>query len=273
MNPTSRLAPVALLTALALAGAGTPAAHAGGAKKTADKEAPVISAVALAPSAVTLTAKSSGSTTFTVSARVADPGGVDRVVIGLYDEADKKGRPFRLARTAGTALDGTWSVKASLPNSAAKGLWSVRAFAVDKASNSSDPDKVYATFPVQYSTRLLGLDVSPEPAEPKADLAAVAVLQSYRPGKGWAVYAGRNVVLEFRPDGAADFAAVAAATTDKVGKVSFTTKATTTGTWRITFAGNTGYAAAVSGTDAVKVAKASAVSSVAAAPTPAPPKG
>jgi hypothetical protein len=66
---------------------------------------------------------------------------------------------------------------------------------------------------------------------------------------------------------------VAAATTDKVGKVSFTTKATTTGTWRITFAGNAGYAAAVSGTDAVKVAKAAAISPATPAPTPAPPKG
>lgn len=264
MSPSSRrIAPVALLTVVALAGAATPAAHAGMAKKTADKEAPMISAVALAPTAVALTAKSPGSTSFTVTARVADPGGVDRVVIGLYDETDKEGRSFRLARTAGTALDGTWSVKASLPNDVAKGLWSVRAFAADKASNTSDPDKVYATFAVQYSTRLRGLDVSPEPAEPKDELAAVAVLESYRPGKGWKAYDGRNVVLQFRPDGAADFAPVASATTDSAGKVSFKVKATTTGTWRIAFAGNGGYAGSVSSTDTVKIGKKAAVSSLA----------
>lgn len=280
-SSSRRISPVALLTVLALAGAATPAV----AKPAPDKAPPVISAVVVTPAAVALAAKKSGTTSFTVSAKVADAGRVDRVVIGIYDAADKKGRSFRLARTAGTALEGTWSVTASLPNTVARGTWSVRAFAGDKASNTSNPDKIYATFQVKHATRLRGLDVSPEPAQPKADLTAGAVLEQYLPGKGWRPYSKRTVVLQFRPDGAKDFAEVISGHTDPAGKVAFTkVKATRTGAWRIAFVGNTAYAGSVSGTDTVKVAAAAKTNAVAPSPgatatgasmpTPStPPKG
>lgn len=262
-----RTAPLALLTVAALAWAATPAEAA----KAPDKAAPVISAVVLAPTVVALNAKSSGTTSFTVSGRVSDPGGVDRVVIGLYDSGDTKGRSFRLARSAGTALNGTWSVQANLPNGAKKGAWSVRAYAVDKASNSSDPDKVYATFSVTYLTRMTRVNVTPEPVHPEGELSATARVDRYRPGKGWTPYADRNVVLEFRKEGAKNFAAVAKGTTDSAGKVSFTkVKPTTTGVWRITYAGNSSYAPSVSRTDTVKVAAAKAAAVASAAPTTPP---
>lgn len=267
LSPT-RVAPTALLAIVALTCAATPSVAA---KKGADKQAPTLSALTVAPVKVVLGTKSGGRTSFTVSLKAADASGVDRVVVGLYDEGDKKGRSFRLARTSGSALEGVWRATVSLPNSVDRGGWKVRAHATDKVSNTSEPDTVYGTFGVQYPTRLRKLNVSPEPVAPKADLSAVVELQRFRPGKGWTPYGGRNVVLEFRPEGAATFAPVMNARTDGAGTVSFPKlKADRTGVWRVTFAGNSGFAAAVSRTDTVKVAASAASVNSFAAPTDAP---
>ena len=116
MRPTpTRVAPVALLTAVALVGSTSPAMAR--AKRVADAEAPTITAITVNPSPVVLGTKAAGRTAFAVAVRATDTGGgVDRVTVGLYDPAENSGRAFRLSRTSGSAADGLWTGTLVLTN-------------------------------------------------------------------------------------------------------------------------------------------------------------
>lgn len=256
MRPTPpRVAPVALLTAVALLGSTASAMAAP--KGAADAAAPVITAITVNPSPVVLGTKAAGRTAFAVAVRATDTGGgVDRVTIGLYDPADNVGRAFRLSRTSGSAADGLWTGTLVLTNKAKRGAWSVRAFATDKANNTTDPDKVYTNFRVTLPTRMRAFVIKSDPASGAVD--ATALLERFRPGNQatWLPFAGRDVVLEFQPNGANGFFAVATGKTAADGSVSFDkVTANQSGYWRASYAGNTGYAADVSGSRPVTVAE------------------
>lgn len=182
MSPSpSRLAPLAVVTALALAGIATPAAAA--TRRPADTAAPVISAITVHPSPVVLSTRKGGRTSFKVAVRASDTGvGVDRVTLGLYDPSDSSGRAFRLSRTGGSAVEGVWTGLVSLPNNVKTGTWAVRAFATDEASNTTNPDAVYTNFRVLQKTRLhkLGLKVDPTTGA----LAATALLDGSARARG-----------------------------------------------------------------------------------------
>ena len=192
MRPTpSRVAPVALLTAVALAGSASPALAKP--KRAADAEAPVITAITVNPSPVVLGTKAAGRTAFAVAVRATDTGGgVDRVTVGLYDPADNSGRAFRLSRTSGSAADGLWTGTLVLSNKAKRGAWSVRAFATDKANNTTDPDKVYTNFRVTLPTRMRAFAVTSDPATGVVN--ATALLERFRPGTkaAWLPFAGND---------------------------------------------------------------------------------
>lgn len=253
MNALRRAAPLAVLAAVATVAAGAPATA-----KRADTAAPAIKQVTVTPAPVELKAKKSGRTEFTVSARVSDPGAVDRVAVGLYDDGDDEGRLAKLRRISGTAQNGVWSAQVNLPNNAERGTWAVRAFATDLASNTSEPDTVYGTFSVHHKTRIRDLNAAPEPVVAGEDLVVTGVLERYRPGKGWQEYGKRSVVLEFREDGTKGFKPVEKGRTDDDGDIRFEkVQAKETGRWRVTFAGNSGYTREASDSDKVNLSAGS----------------
>jgi hypothetical protein len=252
MRPSSsRVAPVAVLTAAVITG--TAGAAPAVVTRTGDVAAPSITALTVNPSPVVLGTKARGRTTFVVAVRATDlGGGVDRVTVGLYDPKDSSGRAFRLTRTSGSAANGLWTGTLALPNLAKRGTWAIRAFATDRASNTTDPDRVYTNFRVTLPTRFRGVDVKADPAT--GAITAEGTLQRFRPGTGWVPFSKRNVVLEFQPEGANGFLKVATARTDSGGAVRFDDiTANGSGLWRASYAGNTGYAATVSGADLVKI--------------------
>lgn len=259
MRPTpSRVAPVVLLTAVALTNSASPAGA-----RTADSQAPVITAITVNPSPVVLGTKATGRTAFAVAVRAVDTGaGVDRVTVGLYDPADASGRAFRLSRTSGSAADGLWTGTLVLSNKSKRGAWSVRAFATDLASNTTDPDKVYTNFRVTLPTRLRAFAVKSDPATGAVN--ATALLERFRPGANasWVSFANRTVTLEFQPNGANGFLAVATGKTAADGSVRFEkVSVNQSGTWRASYAGNTGYGADASGARLVTVTAPASTSS------------
>lgn len=271
MRPTpSLVAPVALLTALALTSATAPAQAR--AKLAADTEAPVITAITVNPSPVVLGTKAAGRTAFAIALRATDTGaGVERVTVGLYDPADASGRAFRLSRTSGSAADGLWTGTLVLANKAKRGAWSVRAFATDAANNTTDPDKVYTNFRVTLPTRVRAFAVDVDAAT--GAVSARALLERFRPGAkaSWVSFASRPVTLEFQPDGANGYLAVATGKTAADGTVRFEpVSANQSGAWRATYAGNTGYAADVSGSRRVTVVGSSSVAPVTTQSTTSP---
>ncbi|HUR72826.1 MAG TPA: hypothetical protein VMZ00_01025 [Sporichthya sp.] len=268
MRPTpSRVAPVALLTAVALTGASPALAES---TRPADNQAPMITAITVNPSPVVLGTKAAGRTAFAVAVRATDPGGgVDRVTVGLYDPADSSGRAFRLSRTSGSAVDGLWTGTLVLSNRAKRGAWSLRAFATDSASNTTDPDKVYTNFRVTLPTRLRAFDVKSDPATGAVN--ATALLERFRPGTQarWVPFARRTVTLEFQPNGTNSFFTLATGKTTADGSVRFEkVSANQSGTWRVNYAGNSGYAADVSGSRLVTVTAPASTSTAPASATP-----
>jgi hypothetical protein len=253
MRPTpSRVAPAALLTAVALASSASPALAQ--IRRAADAEAPVITAITVNPSPVVLGTKAAGRTAFAVAVRATDTGGVDRVTVGLYDPADTSGRAFRLSLTSGSAAVGLWTGTVVLSNKAQRGAWSLRAFATDQANNTTDPDKVYTNFRVLLPARMRAFAVTSDPATGAVN--ASALLERFRPGTkaSWERFAGRTVTLEFQPDGANAFSTVATAKTAADGSVHFEkVTANQSGMWRASFAGNPNYGPDFSGSRTVTI--------------------
>lgn len=260
-STSSRVAPVAVLTAVALTGNVSSALALG--TRGGDVDAPTITALTVNPSPIVLGTKAKGRTSFAIAVRAVDAGGVDRVTVGVYDPKDRAGRAYRLTRTSGSATDGLWTATLVLPNLAKRGAWSVRAFATDRASNTTNPDRVYTNFRVTLPTRFRGVDVQADPST--GAVTGSATLQRFRPGTGWVPFSGRSVVLEFQPQGANGFLKVASARTESDGSVRFDRiSANGPGLWRAAYAGNTGYAATVSGTRLVKITPSDSASTASA---------
>lgn len=249
MRPT-RVTPVVLLTAVALAATADPAPAV--TQRRGDTQAPVITGITVNPSPVVLRTKRGGATRFAIAVNATDAGGVDRVTVGLYDPTDGSGRAFRLRRTGGSAGNGVWTGTLVLQNTATRGAWSVRAFATDLASNSSNPDTVYTNFKVMLPTRFHKLYVAADKSN--GTIVGQALLQHFRAGKGWKPFSDRPIALEFMPDGANSFLKVATARTGEDGWVHFEGVQTNqSGTWRMNYGGNTGYAPALSTTAVLKI--------------------
>jgi hypothetical protein len=249
-----RPAVAAFAAASVVAGVGVSATRAA----SADVAPPVLSAVTTTPATgVVLATVTSPSATVTIAARVVDASGVDRVVLGLYDPAGRKpdGRVVTAVRTLGTAKDGTWVAKLTLPSTEPVGRWTVRGFATDLAGNMSEPDAVHATFLVRHPTRFAGFNASPEPVDAGAPVTLAGVLQRFKPGSGWVPYAGRLVQVEFRATGSTAWTKVGAArTTDASGAYGIPAPpASAAGAWRVTYAGNPYRAPSASHSDTVEL--------------------
>lgn len=246
------LATVAAVHILLLAGV-APALAAPSGPATVGTAAPTIGEVKVRPQIVVLPASNGtkATTAFTIALRVRDADGVDTVVTGLYAPGSKKGIAVRATRTAGAAASGTWTARMRLTGTASVGTWKVQAFATDRQQRSTDPGKVYTEYEVRTPTRVKGFDV-PEPVETGAPLKIVGTLQRWAGERGWVPYAGREVRLEFRPEGTKRFAVVETLTTRADGSLGATEeRAQRAGTWRLSFPGQDTRAAAVSREDEV----------------------
>lgn len=258
--PVRRLRPAAVAAAAAVAVAGMVAGVGVSASRaaSADVAPPAISAVTTTPATgVVLATVASPSATVTIAARLTDASGVDRVVLGLYDPAGRKpdGRVVPAVRTLGTAKDGTWVAKVTLPGTEPVGRWTIRGFATDLAGNMSEPDAVHGTFLVRHPTRFTGFDASPEPVAAGASLALAGVLQRFKPGTGWIPYGGRLVQVQFRAAGSSAWTKVGPTrTTTTSGTYALpAAAASASGAWRVTYAGNSVRAPSASHSDTVEI--------------------
>jgi hypothetical protein len=99
------------------------------------------------------------------------------------------------------------------------------------------------------------LNATPEPVKKGKTLTVKATLKrvSWTKGLPLVTYSNRPVVLQFKAKGATTYKNVKTVKTGSGGKVSTTVKASKTGTWRFSFAGNSTTSSAVSTGDAVTV--------------------
>jgi hypothetical protein len=222
-----------------------------------DTAPPAIVAVTAVPADAVKVTSSTGTATFTLSARITDDAGVVRAFAGLSGPGGvlPEGRGITLSRTAGTAKDGTWTKQITMKRSDPVGTWQVRAFAQDGEGNMSDVDKVVATFGLKDATRFTSFNVGPEPATVGGKLTLAGRLQRYVPGTGWIAYSGKTVRLEFRAAGTTAYVPVVTRKTNSTG--SFATSSATTvtgsGSWRMVFPGSSTRAPSTSGSDTVLV--------------------
>ncbi|MGQ0846931.1 MAG: hypothetical protein ACT4QF_22660 [Sporichthyaceae bacterium] len=216
-------------------------------------QAPTIGEVRV-PKVVVLPAstKASAATAFAIVLKVADSDGVDTVVVGLYPPGRKKGTAVRATRTGGSAASGTWTAKVRIGATQPVGTWKVAAFATDRDQRTSDPTRVVAGYDVRTPTRFSGFGIG-EPVQPGARIEVEGALQRWAGSKGWVPYGGRELALEFRPEGRKAFEPVETLTTGGDGTVGETKAAAeSAGAWRLSFAGFDTAAATVSREDEVK---------------------
>lgn len=219
-----------------------------------DTSPPSIVSVAASPLAAVKAASKTGTASFTLTARITDAAGVVRAFVGMYGPggALPEGRTVPLARTAGTAKDGTWTAKVTTKKADPVGTWQLRAFAQDADGNMTEPDQVYGTVDLQDPTRIKSFNVGPEPVAVGGKVTLAGRLERYEAGK-WIAYSGKTVQLEFRATGATAYVPVVTRKTDNKGSfaTSAATTATAAGTWRVTFPGSSTRAPSVSAEDAV----------------------
>ena len=226
---------------------------AGAASARPDTRAPKIASVS-APAIVGLTSKGA---VFDITVRATDNIDVARVVVGLIDTAGKYEKPVGIVakRVAGMSWDGTYRARVTMPTSVPLGTWHVSAFAEDNQGNrSTGATTVRDTFVLKYATRITGLNASPEPVRKGAPVVVKGRLQQAVVG-GWAAYAGRSVIVQFRKAGAQTWAKVGTTTAGANGTFSFSTTAKATGGWRAFYRGDKAKAKATSAVDKVALAR------------------
>jgi hypothetical protein len=241
---------------------------------SADLTAPAIGGAAAQAGGVVLATLASPSAAATLSLRVTDAGGVDRVVLGLYDPTGtySEGRSAAATRTAGTAKDGTWTATVPLAQAEPVGAWTIRAFATDLAGNMSEPDTAYGTFSVRHPVRFASFNAGPEPTAAGGKVLASGRMQRFVPGTGWVDYGNRLVRLEYRAPKTSTWVQVGASmrtrSTGGVGPFEVPPAAAKSGFWRLYFGGTSMRAPATSGSDYVEVKLPAPPATP--SPTPAP---
>jgi hypothetical protein len=99
------------------------------------------------------------------------------------------------------------------------------------------------------------LNATPEPVKKGKKITVRATLKriSWTKKMPYGTYSGQPVALQFEAKGAKTFKTVKTVKTTKGGKFSTTVTASKSGTWRVSYAGNSTTGSAVSTTDAVTV--------------------
>jgi hypothetical protein len=226
---------------------------AGAASASTDSEAPKITSVS-APAIVGLTSKGA---VFDISVKASDNIDIARVMVGVIDSAGKLKTPvgFAAVLANGMSWDGTYKARVTMPATVGLGQWNVTAFAEDnKGNRSTGISQVRDSFVIKYATKIAKLNANPEPVKKGKTLTVTGVLQQAIAG-GWAPYAGKAVKVQFRKAGTSTWTNVGSVTSGANGRFAFITKAKGAGDWRAVYKGDTTKAKAISGIDAVALAK------------------
>jgi hypothetical protein len=214
--------------------------------------------------------KKSGSSNVHVTVRFSTHGDLNFAGSDsdVYIESDA-GSDF-LGGDLKIAADGrSASADIRIPNDSTPGKWwvtgvYVEANAWDSYSHDysdwvNDYRDDVASFYVKRATHL-SLNAAPEPVAYKEKVTVSGALTRLSAGDSWdpsdaryVPYAGRSVTIYFDPKGSAPKRKVGTATTGSTGRYSKVFTATTTGTWSVSFAGNSSYAPTASGGDSVAV--------------------
>ncbi len=118
------------------------------------------------------------------------------------------------------------------------GAWKVAARVFFKG-DGGDTDDEGLTVHVKRNSRLT-VNASPEPvAKDKTITVTGKVTRANWETRKYASYGGRLVSLQFKPSGAASYTTVKKVYADSSGGLRTTVKASTTGTWRWVYYGNT----------------------------------
>lgn len=225
----------------------------GAALAATDAEAPKITAVS-APSIVGLTSKGA---VFAITVKASDNIDISRVVIGVQDTSGKYKQPvgFLAELTKGMSWDGTYRARITMPTTVPMGTWNVSAFAEDnKGNRSTGVTTVRDTFVLKYATKIAKLNADPEPVKKGATLTVRGKLQQ-AVANGWAGYAERPVLVQFRKAGTSTWTTVGTANSGVTGAFTFRVKAKAAGDWRAHYKGDPAKAKSTSGVDKVVLAR------------------
>ncbi|MFG3658305.1 DUF5707 domain-containing protein [Streptomyces sp. NPDC047706] len=200
--------------------------------------------------------------TVTVEVTATDPSGLEQINATLYHgsiEAPDATVPSTAAcgPTADTTSTCTLTFEltpgTAPADDAQAGTWKVSAFAIAPDSDAHFLDTA-ATFTMLRQTHVTA-DATPEPVKWGKNLTVKGGVQhaGWATGTNVAAEAGQAVKLQFRPEGCKEFKTVKTVLTGADGSLSTTVRAYHDGTYRWSYAGSSGTAAAVSAGDFVDV--------------------
>lgn len=207
-----------------------------------------------------------GSKTFSVSFTVKDNSGVDWAQAILFhgpsiDESDSgalantsdhRSKCTKVNATTSTCT-ATYTLKAraNLINSVA-GTWKVWAVARAKDTDYVQRDNA-KTFQAQRLAKLTA-DAAPEPVKKGKTITVTGALtRANWDAAKFSGYSGQSVKLQFRKNGSSSYTTLKTVKTDSRGNLRTTTTATADGSYRFSFAGNSGTSAVSAAGDFVDV--------------------
>lgn len=174
------------------------------------------------------------------SVRATDNVGVETVLVGLFRRGELVKLPtgeeivFPMARESGTARDGVYSSWIRQDRTDAVGSYTLRVLAFDKAENASSPAKI-GTYQARFNTKL-GLAVADRTVAADQPVLLSGSLRKVT-AAGWAGYAGRQVIVQFRKAGTDTWKRVGKVTTAADGSFA-KALAPAAGSYRVVFNGD-----------------------------------
>jgi hypothetical protein len=222
-----------------------------GASAAADVTAPTLSLHA-ADDVLKIPATGFGRVVLTAHAK--DAVGVAAVIVGVFYPDGKLAIDFELPRVSGTAQDGKYSTDWGMDREERPGTYKIRAYAVDEAGNSTDPDIVYDRVAAKQRTHVVNFNAGPEPVAKGHAVRLTGKLERVG-SKGWTAFGGRTLNVQFRKTGGS-YRTIGTVTTRSDGTFDTSKfKATATGAWRVTFSATALRTASHSESDAVALKK------------------
>nr|WTB33223.1 calcium-binding protein [Streptomyces sp. NBC_00830] len=200
--------------------------------------------------------------TVTVEVTATDPSGLEQINATLYHgpygaqdgtvASDAACGPTT-ATTSTCTLTFTLKPGTTPAGNALAGAWNVSAYAIAPDSDAVFLDSA-ATFSMQRDTQVTA-DATPEPVKWGRTLTVTGDVRhaDWATGTSVAAEAGQPVELQFRREGSSTYCTVKTVQTAAGGTVSTTVAAHADGSYRWSYAGTAGIAAAVSAGDFVDV--------------------
>jgi hypothetical protein len=217
-------------------------------------DAPTAAGPTVKVSASDVTLKSSGLTTFTITAKLSralTSSETAVVIVGPDDAASADDLLYVTPTGTGTTLSAKITADATAP----AGLWDTEVDVYQKPASEGDAPIAsgWTTFDVKLPTHNV-VNASPEPAAHGTPITVKGTLTHYSPtAKKYTAYKAKTIDIYFDPTGSAPRTKVATVTTGSTGTYSKTFTASSSGVWSTQFAGTSSYAAVRSNGDYVPV--------------------